>query len=111
GPVDLQGRQCYHFRVDNISLAPTIAFRPDGGMNLPDGGVVFQPDGGFLLALLAALSGCKGNVGTLGLFSTLPPNTCTSADAALNNPKCQLTLGEWEQGYIALPQEQVWYGA
>ncbi len=50
GPVDLQGRQCYHFRVDNISLAPTIAFRPDGGMNLPDGGVVFQPDGGFLFA-------------------------------------------------------------
>jgi hypothetical protein len=46
GPVDLAGRQCYHIRVDNISLAPTIAFRPDGGMNLPDGGVVFQPDGG-----------------------------------------------------------------
>jgi hypothetical protein len=50
GPVDAQGRQCYHFRVDNISLAPTIAFRPDGGMNLPDGGVAFQPDGGFLFA-------------------------------------------------------------
>jgi hypothetical protein len=48
GPVDAMGRQCYHFRVDNISLAPTIAFRPDGGMNLPDGGVMFQPDGGFL---------------------------------------------------------------
>jgi hypothetical protein len=46
GPVDLAGRQCYHFRVDNISLAPTIAFRPDGGMHLPDGGVMFQPDGG-----------------------------------------------------------------
>ncbi|MGO8971437.1 MAG: hypothetical protein ACLQDQ_17920 [Myxococcaceae bacterium] len=66
---------------------------------------------GLLLALLAGLSGCKGTVGTLGLFSTLPPNTCTSADAALNNPSCQLTLGEWKQGYIGLPQEQVWYGA
>src|SRR5208283_828550 len=32
------------------ALAPTIAFRPDGGMNLPDGGVVFQADGGFLFA-------------------------------------------------------------
>jgi len=50
GPVDSAGRQCYHVRVDNVSLAPTIAFRPDGGMNLPDGGVVFQPDGGFLFA-------------------------------------------------------------
>ena len=50
GPVDSEGRQCYHFRVDNVSLAPTIAFRPDGGMNLPDGGVAFQPDGGFLFA-------------------------------------------------------------
>jgi len=48
GPVDAQGRQCYHFRVENVSLAPTIAYRPDGGMNLPDGGVAFQPDGGFL---------------------------------------------------------------
>jgi hypothetical protein len=46
GPVDAQGRQCYTFRVDNVSLAPTIAFHPDGGMNLPDGGVMFQPDGG-----------------------------------------------------------------
>ncbi len=50
GPVDAQGRQCYHFRVDNVSLAPTIEYRPDGGMNLPDGGVMFQPDGGFLFA-------------------------------------------------------------
>jgi hypothetical protein len=50
GPVDGEGRQCYHFRVDNVSLAPTIAFRPDGGINLADGGVQFQPDGGFLFA-------------------------------------------------------------
>jgi len=48
GPPDDQGRQCYKFRVDNVSMAPTIAYRPDGGMNLPDGGVVFRADGGFL---------------------------------------------------------------
>jgi hypothetical protein len=64
-----------------------------------------------LLALLWTSSGCTGNVSTQGLTSTLPPNTCTSADAALNNPNCQLTLGEWVQGYIAVTQEQVWYGA
>ena len=50
GPVDAEGRQCYRFRVDNVSLAPTMENRPDGGMLLPDGGVVFRPDGGFLFA-------------------------------------------------------------
>ena len=50
GPPDDQGRQCYKFRVDNVSLAPTIEFRPDGGMILPDGGIQFRADGGFLFA-------------------------------------------------------------
>ena len=31
GPVDDQGRQCYRFRVENVTLAPTLDYRPDGG--------------------------------------------------------------------------------
>ena len=31
GPVDDLGRQCFTFRVDNISLAPTLADTRDGG--------------------------------------------------------------------------------
>ena len=48
GPVDDQGRQCYRFRVENVSLVDTLAFRPDGGVWLPDGGQLFRPDGGLL---------------------------------------------------------------
>lgn len=31
GPVDPEGRQCYRFRVDNVSLAPTLPDLRDGG--------------------------------------------------------------------------------
>ncbi|MBI3186017.1 MAG: VWA domain-containing protein [Myxococcales bacterium] len=31
GPVDFEGRQCYELRVDNISLASTLADTRDGG--------------------------------------------------------------------------------
>lgn len=31
GPPDPAGRQCYKFRIDNISLGPTLADRRDGG--------------------------------------------------------------------------------
>ena len=48
GPVDDQGRQCYLFRVENVSLSPTLPNRPDGGISLPDGGQFFLPDGGLL---------------------------------------------------------------
>lgn len=48
GPVDDQGRQCYRFRVENVSLVDTLAYRPDGGVWLPDGGQLFRPDGGLL---------------------------------------------------------------
>ncbi|MBX7098840.1 MAG: VWA domain-containing protein [Myxococcaceae bacterium] len=36
GPLDDQGRQCFHFRVDNVLLAPTIRDTRDAGN--PDGG-------------------------------------------------------------------------
>jgi hypothetical protein len=48
GPVDEQGRQCYRFRVENVSLVPTLDYRPDGGAWLPDGGQLFRADGGYL---------------------------------------------------------------
>ena len=48
GPVDDQGRQCYTFRVENIALAPTLDYRPDGGVWLPDGGQLYRADGGYL---------------------------------------------------------------
>jgi len=71
-----------------------------------------SPTGAALLLLsLSSLSACTGNVSSLQLGNTLPPTACTSADAALNNPACQLTLGVWRQNYIAYPQEQYWYGA
>jgi thrombospondin type 3 repeat protein len=50
GPVDDQGRQCYRFRVENVSLVPTLDYRPDGGVWLPDGGQLFRADGGYLFA-------------------------------------------------------------
>ena len=50
GPVDDQGRQCYTFRVENVSLVPTLDYRPDGGVWLPDGGQLFRADGGYLFA-------------------------------------------------------------
>lgn len=50
GPVDEQGRQCYRFRVENVTLAPTLDYRPDGGVWLPDGGQLFRADGGYLFA-------------------------------------------------------------
>lgn len=31
GPPDANGRQCYHFRIDNVLLAPTLADMRDGG--------------------------------------------------------------------------------
>src|SRR5678815_1549367 len=48
GPVDEEGRQCYRFRVENVSLVSTLPNRPDGGISLPDGGQLFLPDGGLL---------------------------------------------------------------
>jgi len=46
GPVDRQGRQCYRFRVDNISLTNTLPWYFDGGTAAGfDGGV----DGGTLI--------------------------------------------------------------
>jgi len=48
GPVDEEGRQCFTFRVENVSLSPTLPNRPDGGISLPDGGQYFLPDGGLL---------------------------------------------------------------
>ena len=48
GPVDEEGRQCYRFQVENVSLSPTLPNRPDGGISLPDGGQYFLPDGGLL---------------------------------------------------------------
>ena len=62
-----------------------------------------------LLVLLALFSACKGTIGAPALVSTIPPNVCTSAQVALTNPDCQLTLGEWKYGYIAQLQEQAWY--
>ena len=50
GPVDDQGRQCYRFRVENVALVPTLDFRPDGGVWLPDGGQLFRADGGYVFA-------------------------------------------------------------
>ena len=64
-----------------------------------------------LLALLALFTGCKGTIGTQTLVTTIPPNTCTSAQVALTDPDCELTLGEWKYGYISQLQEQVWYSA
>jgi hypothetical protein len=31
-----------------VSLAPTLDYRPDGGVWLPDGGQLFRSDGGYL---------------------------------------------------------------
>src|SRR5450755_1426412 len=63
----------------------------------------------WLLLLLPFLGACKGTVGTPAFQSTIPPNACTSAQVALTNPDCQLTLGEWKNGYISQLQEQTWY--
>jgi hypothetical protein len=63
---------------------------------------------GGLLVLLSCLS-CKGTIGAPYQGTTIPPNACTSAQVALSNPACQLTLGEWKYGYIAELQEQDWY--
>lgn len=57
GPPDQNGRQCYHFRVDNILLTDTLPKYYDGGMDAGvDGGLpqfppgtLFLPDGGILL--------------------------------------------------------------
>jgi len=49
GPVDEQGRQCYIFRVENVSLVPTLDYRPDGGVWV-NGVQTFRPDGGYLFA-------------------------------------------------------------
>ena len=35
GPVDDQGQQCCRFRVENVTLAPTLDYRPNGGVWLP----------------------------------------------------------------------------
>jgi hypothetical protein len=64
---------------------------------------------GGLLLLLPFLGACKGTIGSPGFVSTIPPNACTSAQVALTNPDCQLTLGEWKNGYISQLQEQAWY--
>jgi len=46
GPVDERGRQCYRFRVDNISLTNTLPLYWDGGTDAGfDGGI----DGGNLI--------------------------------------------------------------
>ncbi len=62
-----------------------------------------------MLALLSALAGCKGTVGSPTLGTTIPPNVCTSAQIALTNTACQLTLGEWKYSFISQPKEQDWY--
>jgi hypothetical protein len=38
-----------------------------------------------------------------------PPNNCATREAALNNPQCQLTLGQTVTDYIRAPNDQVWY--
>lgn len=65
---------------------------------------------GALWALVTTL-GCTGNIGTATQGTTIPPNECTSAQAALSDVDagCVLTLGKWSYGYIAQLQEQVWY--
>ncbi|MBU8894451.1 VWA domain-containing protein [Corallococcus sp. H22C18031201] len=46
GPPDVNGRQCYRFRVDNVLLAPTQDFVSDGGVaGGPDAGVVLRGAG------------------------------------------------------------------
>jgi hypothetical protein len=64
---------------------------------------------GVLVALLTTFSACKGTIGAPNNGPIIPPNLCTSAQAALNNPACQLTLGEWKYNYLAQLQEQDWY--
>jgi hypothetical protein len=50
GPPDDQGRQCYHFRVENITLAPTLPLYYDGGVDGGfDAGVDAGWDGGLFL--------------------------------------------------------------
>jgi hypothetical protein len=64
---------------------------------------------GVLAALLGTFSGCKGNVGAPNNGPPIPPNVCTSAQVALTNPACMLTLGEWKYSYLARLQEEDWY--
>jgi hypothetical protein len=62
-----------------------------------------------LFSLLATASACKGTIGTTPINSTLPPNVCTSAQVALTDPDCELTLNEWKYHYLATLQEQDWF--
>ncbi len=59
--------------------------------------------------LLASLCACTGNISAPPGGTTIPPNVCTSAQVALTNTACELTLGQWKQSYLAQPKEQDWY--
>jgi hypothetical protein len=73
----------------------------------------FQECRGFLgasaLVALLSLSACKGTIGSPATGDLIPPNVCTSAQIALSNTACELTLGEWKSSFLAKPQEQDWY--
>jgi hypothetical protein len=64
---------------------------------------------GLSLSLVMTLGACKGTIGAPSNGPVIPPNVCTSAQIALSNPTCQLTLGEWKYNYLARLQEQDWY--
>ncbi len=67
---------------------------------------------GGLLAGFVTISACfTGQVSDPYSGPIIPPNLCTSADAALTLTDCMLTLGQWKQSYISQPQEQTWYSA
>ena len=60
------------------------------------------------LAAVATAAGCKGTIGSLNTLG-LVPDQCNSAQDALNNPSCYLTLGQWKEEYISDLGDQDWF--
>jgi len=63
-----------------------------------------------LVAAVAAVAagGCKGNIGAINTLG-LVPDQCNSAQDALDNQSCYLTLGQWKYEYISDIGDQDWF--
>ncbi len=62
------------------------------------------------ICIAGLLTSCKNNGDPgLGDAGGPPVNNCPTQDAALNNPQCQLTLGQTVTDYIRSANDQVWY--